>query len=163
VGSPVRLRRLLRDGGRRLARELGAFGVVGAVCFLIDLALFQLLYAHVGAGAVTAKLLATLVSMSVAFTGHRFWSFAHRARTGLGGESWRFGVVNGVTLLLGLTVVAVVRYPLGQDSALVLQAANVGSIVVCTVVRYVAYRQWVFPARDRRTWAPSVEAAPGRL
>jgi putative flippase GtrA len=52
-----------------LVRELSAFGVVGAACFVLDLALFQLLYASVGLGAVTAKLVAALVSMTVAFVG----------------------------------------------------------------------------------------------
>ncbi|CCG04969.1 GtrA family protein [Blastococcus saxobsidens] len=129
-----------------LARELSAFGVVGAICFAIDVLLFQVLYAHAGLGAVTAKLLATLASMSVAFVGHRFWSFSHRARTGLQRESVRFAVINGAALLLGLAVVGFVRYPLQQESALVLQLANIGSIALGTVIRYVGYRQWVFPA-----------------
>jgi putative flippase GtrA len=132
---------------RLLIKELSAFGVVGAVCFVIDVALFQLFYAHYELGAVTAKLLATLASMSVAFVGHRYWSFAHRARTGLQREYVRFAVINGAALLLGLVVVWLVRYPLQQDSALILQLANVGSIVLGTALRYVGYRVWVFPAR----------------
>ena len=119
---------------RLLAKELGAFGVVGAVCFLLDVGLFQVLYAVVGVDAVLAKLLATLVSMTAAYVGHRYWSFSHRARTGLRREY----------LLLrrgqrrrpccsGLAIVAFVRYPLGQESALVLQAANIASIGLGTV------------------------------
>jgi putative flippase GtrA len=131
--------------GRNL-RELTAFGVVGAVCFLIDVAVFQLLYAHVGLDAVVTKFVATTVSMTAAFVGHRFWSFSRRARTGLRREYLRFTSINGITLLLGLAIVGFVRYPLGQESALVLQAANVLSICVGTVVRYLAYSQWVFPA-----------------
>jgi hypothetical protein len=42
--------------------------------------------------------------------------------------------------------VAFVRYGLDQEGALVLQAANVGSIVLGTLVRYLSYRRWVFPA-----------------
>jgi putative flippase GtrA len=144
-----RLRGTLRDSWRVLGKEISAFGVVGATCFVLDLALFQLLYVHVGAGAVTSKLVATVVTMALAFTGHRFWSFAHRARTGLSRESLRFAVVNGVTLGLGLAIVAFVRYPLGQEDAAVLQAANVASIALGTVVRYLSYRHWVFPARPR--------------
>ncbi len=128
-------------------KELGAFGAVGAVAFVIDVGLFQLFYASLDLGAVTAKLLATLASMTVAFLGHRFWSFSHRARTGLSREYVRFAVINGATLLLGLAIVAFVRYPLQQESALVLQAANIASIAVGTVVRYLCYRAWVFPAR----------------
>lgn len=136
----------LRATWRVIARELGAFGIVGAACFLLDVALFHLLYAVVGMDAVIAKLLATLVSMTAAYVGHRFWSFSHRARTGLRREYALFAVVNGITLAMGLVIVAFVRYPLGQESALVLQAANIASICLGTVVRYLSYRTWVFPA-----------------
>ena len=131
---------------RRLAREVSAFGVVGGACFVLDVTLFQLLYVHVGTGAVTAKLASTLISMTAAFVGHRFWSFSHRARTGLRREYLLFAAINGLTLLLGLSIVALVRYPLGQDSAVVLQAANIASILLGTVVRFLTYRRWVFPA-----------------
>lgn len=133
---------------RPLLKELGAFGSVGATCFLIDIGLFQLLYAHWGSGAVTAKLGSTLVSMTAAYLGHRYWSFSHRARTRVRREYTLFAVINGVTLLLGVAIVAAVRYGLDQDDALVMQAANIGSIVVGTAVRYLTYRRWVFPAQD---------------
>ncbi|MGY1632305.1 GtrA family protein [Geodermatophilus sp. SYSU D01186] len=139
-----------RSGGRlpqRLLHELSAFGAVGGVAFVVDLGLFQLLYATVGVNAVAAKLLATGISMTVAFIGHRFWSFSHRARTGLRRESLRFAVVNGLTLGLGVAMVALVRYPLGQESAWTLQLTNIVSIGLGTVIRFLAYRHWVFPAR----------------
>jgi putative flippase GtrA len=149
-------------------RELGTFGAVGGACFVLDVALFQVLYAVAGTDAVAAKLVATLVSMTAAYLGHRFWSFAHRSPTaGYRGQYVRFALVNGVTLLLGLAVVAVVRHPLGQTSALVLQAANIGSIVLGTAIRYLAYRHWVFPAAPPSpasppapVLAPSVAGAP---
>ena len=140
------VRTRLRATWRLLVRELAAFGVVGACAFLIDIGLFQLLYAGLGATAVQAKLGATLVAMSFAFVGHRFWSFSHRARTGLRREYLVFAAVNGATLLVGLAVVWFVSHPLGQSDALVLQAANVGSIAVTTAMRFTAYRRWVFPA-----------------
>ncbi|MGY5886030.1 GtrA family protein [Modestobacter lacusdianchii] len=131
---------------RLLAKELTAFGVVGAVCFVLQVGGFQLLYAHLGVGAVTSNLVATVVSMTAAYLGHRYWSFSHRERAGVARQYLVFAAINGATLLLGLAVVAVVRYPLGQDSALVLQVANVGSIVLGTVIRYLGYRRWVFRA-----------------
>lgn len=159
MGPLLRLRGLLHRAERRLLRELGAFGVVGLSCFLVDLGLFQLLYAHVGAGAVAAKLGAGLVSTTLAFLGHRFWSFNRRARTGLPREYSLFALVNGATLLLSLGVVALVRHPFGQESAVVLQAANVVAIAVGTVVRFVVYRRWVFPARAEYP-SPAVTAGP---
>ena len=146
MGWAENLRVRMGTTWRLLLKELSAFGIVGAVCFVIDVALFQLLYAHVHVGAVTAKTLSTLVSMTVAYFAHRYWSFSHRARTGVRREYVLFVVVNGVTLLLNVAVVAFVRYPLGQESAVVLQLANVAGIGVGTVVRYLSYRKWVFPA-----------------
>lgn len=153
--------RRLRARTRLLVKELSAFGVVGAACFVLDLGLFQLCYAHLELGAVTSKLLSTLVSMTAAYFAHRFWSFSHRARTGMRREYGLFVVINGATLLLGLAVVAVVRYPLGQDGLLVLQTANVTSIVLCSVLRFLAYRRWVFPA-DRSRVDP-VDDADARV
>lgn len=131
---------------RILLKELGAFGVVGAVCFVLDVVLFQLLYSEVGLGAVTAKLVAAVVSMTAAFIGHRYWSFSHRARTGVRREYLLFAVINAAALLLNVVIIAVVRYPLGQEGALVLQVANIGGIVAGTAIRYLSYRRWVFPA-----------------
>lgn len=134
----------LRASRKALIKELSAFGVVGIVCFVIDLGLFQLLYGPAGAGALTAKLVSTLVSMTVAYFAHRHWSFSHRARTGLRREYTLFFVVNGVTLLLGLALVAFVHFPLGQDGSVPLQLANIASIALGTLIRFVAYRTWVF-------------------
>jgi putative flippase GtrA len=145
---------------RMLLKELSAFGVVGAAAFVIDITLFQLLYAHVGLGAVTAKCLATLVSMTVAYFAHRYWSFSHRARTGLRREYLLFVVVNGLTLLLNVGAVAFVRYPLGQESALVLQVANLAGIALGTVIRYLSYRRWVFPAHDSQAAAAALTPDP---
>jgi putative flippase GtrA len=140
---------------RRLTRELGAFGVVGATAFLVDVGVFQLLYAVAGVDPVAAKLVSTLVATAVAYTGHRYWSFAHRVRTGIRRSFLLFAAVNTTTLLIGLGVVWFVRYPLGQESALVLQAANLTSIAMGTTVRFLAYRRWVFPARSPATSAAS--------
>jgi len=129
----------------RLRRELSAFGVVGAVCFVLEIGLFQAAYVS-GIDAVKAKLIATVVSTTVAYLGHRYWSFSARARIGMGREYVRFALINGLTLLLGLLIVGVVRHPLHQQDALVLQIANVFSIGLGTIVRYLAYRRWVFPA-----------------
>ena len=146
----------------RFWREMTAFGVVGAVCFVIDVAAFQVLYAHVGVDAVSTKFLATMISMTAAFAGHRFWSFSRRARTGLRKEYLRFAAINGATLLVGLAIVAFVRYPLGQEDALVLQAANVVSIVVGTVLRYLAYSRWVFPTSAIHVAEPVLQEEPDR-
>jgi putative flippase GtrA len=133
---------------RRLARELGAFGVVGVTAFLVDVGVFQVLYAVAGVDPVMAKLASTLTATTVAYLGHRYWSFAHRVRTSIRRSFLLFAAVNTTTLLIGLGVVWFVRYPLGHESALVLQAANLTSIAMGTTIRFLAYRRWVFPAHS---------------
>jgi putative flippase GtrA len=159
VSLLISFRDRVRQSWRILAKELGAFGVVGATCFVIDLGLFQILYAHVGLGAVTSKLVSTLISMTVAYFAHRHWSFSHRARTGLRREYSLFFVVNGFTLLLGLALVAAVRYPMGYDDPLALQIANVASTAVGTLIRFVCYRAWVFVSEQ----APAAMAHQEKL
>lgn len=151
----------LRGTWRLLLKEVSAFGVVGIACFLVDIGLFQVLYGVVGTGAVTAKVLSTLISMTMAYFAHRYWSFSHRARTEVRREYILFAVINGAALLLGAAVVAVVRYPLGQDSSVVLQTANVTAIVLSTVLRYLAYRRWVFPAHAAVEEPVPAETAAG--
>ncbi len=149
------LRRRVGTTWRLLLKELGAFGVVGAVAFVVDVGTFQLLYSW-GTEAVAAKLVSSLLASTTAYLGHRFWSFAHRERSGYRREYVAFLAVNGVTLATSLAVVAVVRHPLGQESAVALQAANVGAIAVGTVIRWFAYRRWVF----RAVREPAVHADP---
>jgi putative flippase GtrA len=141
-----------------LVRELSAFGAVGAVCFVLDLGLFQMLYATAGVDAVAAKLVSTLVSMTVAFIGHRHWSFSHRERNGLRRSYAQFAAVNVTTLVISLVIVWFVRYPLAQESALVLQGANLVSIALGTVIRFLSYRRWVFP--ESRALSEAATVAP---
>jgi putative flippase GtrA len=129
------------------------------VAFFVDLGIFQLFYAHLGVGAVTSKFVSTVVSMTVAYFGHRHWSFSHRARRNARHEYLLFAVINGTTLLLQLGIVALVRYPMGLDGALQLQIANVFAIGVTTVIRYLSYRRWVFPAQPESALADV--AGPG--
>jgi putative flippase GtrA len=141
-----RLRSRLGAGWTVLLRELSAFGAVGAACFVLDLSLFQLLYATADLGAVTSKLISTVVATTVAFAGHRYWSFSHRVRRGLRREYALFFGVNGIALALGLLMIATVRYALGQESTLALQLTNVASIGLGTALRFDLYRRWVFLA-----------------
>lgn len=141
---PPGIRGRLRDTQRLLIKELSAFGVVGVVSFVIDVGLFQVLYARVGMEAVLAKVVSTAVAMTLAYVGHRYWSFSHRAHNRPVRQSVVFAVINLLTLALGVAVIWFVRYPLDQKSVLVIQLANLFSIALGTVIRYVAYRRWVF-------------------
>ncbi|MGY1858395.1 GtrA family protein [Modestobacter sp. SYSU DS0290] len=155
-------RHRIGGAGRLLVRELSAFGVVGTVCFALDLAVFQVLYGVTGLDPALAKLGSAAVSTTVAYVGHRYWSFAHRARSTVRREYAVFALVNAATLLLSLGIVTFVHEGLGQDGSLVLQTANVGSIALGTVIRFLAYRRWVFraPTVDPRTGPDGDRVAP---
>lgn len=155
VTSPRRRPPLSGGRVRRRLKELGAFGVVGGVAFVVDVGLFQLLYGHLDVGAVTSKTLATLVSMTVAFLGHRNWAFSHRDRTTIRRSFALFTLINLGTLLLGAAIIWFVRYPLDQESLLVIQLANIASIGLNSVLRYLSYRRWVFPALTAAEPAPA--------
>jgi putative flippase GtrA len=108
VDVPTAARWSLLGPWRVLVKELSAFGVVGVVSFVVDLAVFQFLITQTAVGAVPAKLVAAAVSTTTAFLGHRFWSFSHRSHSRLHPDYVRFAVVNGGTLLLSLSVIALV-------------------------------------------------------
>ena len=110
---------------RILLKELSAFGVVGAVNFALDVTIFQLMYAVVETDALVSKIVSTSITTTTAYFMHRHWSFSHRARTGLRREYPIFFLVNALTLALSLAMIGVVRYPLGQTDALILQLTNI--------------------------------------
>ncbi len=138
----------LRDGWRVLLKELSAFGVVGGINFALDVGIFQVMYVVVGVDALVAKIVSTSITTTTAYFMHRHWSFSHRARTGVRREYPIFFLVNALTLALSLAMIGVVRYPLGQTDALLLQLTNIASIAIGTVVRFAAYKRWVFPSQE---------------
>src|SRR5690348_13648942 len=93
---PADLRKYLRGSWRILLKELSAFGLVGALSFVIDLGLFALLQKH---GALKANCVSTAVSTAFAYVGNRHLSFSHRARTSLARETTFFFAINLIALV----------------------------------------------------------------
>lgn len=140
------LKESLRQTWRVLLKELSAFGVVGAINFALDIAIFQVMYAVVDADALSSKIVSTSITTTTAYYMHRHWSFSHRARTGVRREYPIFFLVNAVTLLLSLLIIGFVHYGLDQTDALVLQLTNIVTIGIGTMIRFTAYKRWVFPS-----------------
>ncbi|GAB3724729.1 GtrA family protein [Nocardiopsis nanhaiensis] len=130
----------------KLAAEVGKFGSVGAVAYVVQLAVTNLLWAS-GAQVLAGQVLGTVCAITVAFVGNRFWTFADRARTGYGRETFLFLVMNGIGLLIQLGCQAFSLYVLGLDGPLAQNiAGNVVGVGLGTLFRFFAYRTWVFPA-----------------
>ncbi|PWV44345.1 MULTISPECIES: GtrA family protein [Nocardiopsis] len=129
----------------RLASEVGKFGSVGAIAYVVQLAATNLLWAS-GMGSMTGQVAGTSCAIAVAFVGNRFWTFNDRARTGLGRETFLFLVMNGVGMLIQVGCQAFSLYVLGLDSTLAQNVSgNVVGVGLGTLFRFFAYRTWVFP------------------
>lgn len=139
---------------RHLIFELGKFGTVGAVAFIVDTLLYTyLLHSH-GLETLTAKTLSTVVSATVAFTGNRLWTWRHRERSGLAREYTLYFLFNVVGLVISLLILALSHYGLGSlwpgvfHSTLAdLIAGSIVGTAFGTLFRFWSYRRFVFPIR----------------
>jgi putative flippase GtrA len=147
--SPPSLLERLRGSWRILLKEVAAFGVVGAVSFVIEMGLFNLLL-HQHIGPMTSKAISAAIATAFAYIGNRHWSFSHRARTGLRREASFFFAINAIALVAGELIIALFAYPLGYKSDhWVLSAANVLAIGLGTLFRFWAYKRFVFLHPDQ--------------
>ncbi len=128
-----------------LGHELAKFGVVGVVCYAIDVLVFNLCHGLVGMGPLSAKTVSTIVAATCAYIGNRNWSFTHRARTGLRREYTLFAILNAMGLAIALGCLGFANYVLNLHSVLELNlAGNVVGTGLGTIFRFWAYKRWVF-------------------
>jgi putative flippase GtrA len=153
-----------RDRAAVLLREIGKFGTVGGIAFLIDLAIFNVLL-QAGLETLLAKTISTVIATTVAFLGNRFWTWRHRAHDHMGRQYTTFFVLNAIGLGIGLACLAISHYGLGQiwpalQSHL---ADNISGQLIGTAIgtlfRFWSYRRFVFRAPEQ----PVPEAAVSRL
>lgn len=138
------------------AGQLARFGVVGVAGVFVNLGVFNLLrlgplgpdaqFAGADDRVVTAKVIATVVSIVFAWLAHRGWTFRGRKRHRPTRELVLFAAVNVVALALEAGVLALSHYGLGLTSALADNVASLIGIGVATVVRYSGYSLMVFSA-----------------
>ncbi|MBV9593462.1 MAG: GtrA family protein [Actinobacteria bacterium] len=137
----------LRGSWRILLKEISAFGLIGLIALIIDLAIFKELSPH---GALKAKCVSTVVSTTVAYFGNRYLSFSHRARTSIGRETGFFFGINLITLGFSELILAVFVYGFDQPhGGIVIQIVNVGTIGLGTIFRFWSYKRFVFLHPDR--------------
>lgn len=145
AGALTRLAQRARGAMDVIYREMIKFGVVGALAFVIDLGLANLLWHTVLEDRVTtAKIISGLVATLFAWVGNRQWTFRHRRSRPAHHEVALFFGVNLVALLIATITLAVSHYGLGFTSTLADNVATVVGIGLGTLFRFWTYRRFVF-------------------
>lgn len=153
------------------AGQLGRFGTVGALAFVVDVTLFNLLRYGPGelleARPVTAKVLSVAAATIVAWLGNRYWAFSATRRRNRSSELLTFCAVNLAGMAIAAGCLAVSHYVLGLTSPLADNvSANGVGLLLGTTFRYVAYRSVVFTggaaAVPRPRGLPAGGRRPGR-
>jgi putative flippase GtrA len=148
-----------------LFRELGKFGVVGFTAYLVDVAVYNLLYD--GLGWFWAKVASTVVAATVAFIGNRFWTWRDRARSGLHREYLLYFFFNAVGLGIAIACLQISHNGFGHfwpdvfHSRLADNIAAQGfGLVLGTMFRFWAYRKFVFLAASTDEGAEELTGEP---
>jgi putative flippase GtrA len=153
ANAPLRALRALYDRFAHLVHEVGKFGVVGATCYVIDVAVFNLCLVVFHLAWFPSLVVSTVVAASVAFVGNRFWTWRHRERTGLHREYGLYFGFNLVGLLISAAVLWLSHDVLGsmwpalQTPLADNIAGKVVGVAFASLFRFWAYRRYVFLAR----------------
>lgn len=156
VSAPVYARPVI--GWARLRAELAKFGTVGAVAYVVDVGVFNLLradaFSPIAHKPITAKIVSSVLATLVAYAGNRYWTFRHRQVGGHSQSLARFFLLNAVAMGIAALCLAGTHYGLGLTSAAADNlSANVLGTGLGTLFRFWSYRRFVFTA-------VSVQAAP---
>jgi len=140
----------LRETGLALARQFAKFGVVGAVAYVVDVGLFNVLrsageHPLLADQPLSAKLISTALATVVSWLGNRYWTFRHTRRPQARREFLIYVLVCSIGLGISLAILWLSHYVLGFTSPLADNiAANVVGLAAATAFRFWAYRRFVF-------------------
>ena len=127
--------------------ELAKFGTVGALAFIVDVTIFNVVL-HLSGKPLTSKIVSTVVAATLAFILNRAWSFRHRQRSSVHREYSMFFILNAVGLLIAVSCLGLSHYVLGFGSKLADNvAANGFGVVLGTMFRFWSYRRFVWVAK----------------
>lgn len=138
---------------RALIHEVAKFGIVGAVNYVLDVAIFNaLVVGPLDNKPVTAKGISTLVAATSSYFMNRHWTWRDRARTGLAREYVLFILLSAVALGITLGCLGFGEYVLREHSLLARNIwGNIVGVGTATIWRFWSFKRWVFlepePAR----------------
>jgi putative flippase GtrA len=136
---------------RQLIRTALKFGVVGLVCYGIDVGIFNVLRLgvlgdeHFFQGPIGAKIASVTISTLASWFGNRLWTFREDRRKNMVLELLEFSVIAVVGMGISLLCLYISHYLLGFDTLLADNiSTNVIGLVFATAFRFLAYRFWVY-------------------
>ena len=139
---------------RLRAGFLARFGVVGLAGVVLNLGVFNLLRmgplspdATVAGNddrVVTAKVIATIVSIVAAWAAHRLWTYRGRRRHRAGVELVLFGAVNAVAIVVEAATLAITHHGFGWTTLWQDNLSSLVGIGLGTVARYAGFSLFVF-------------------
>lgn len=136
-----------RAAWRQVGREVASFGAVGAVAYLVDAGLFNLLAFGLphGLPSVAAKTVSVAVATVVTWLGNRHFVFAHRRGRDTAREAALFFAFSLAGMVIAVGTLWVSHDLLGFTSpAADNVAGNVVGFGLATLFRFVTYRTFVF-------------------
>jgi putative flippase GtrA len=132
---------------RHLIHEVGKFGVVGAIGFVVQLVTTNVLHSGFKVGPLTAEVVGYVVATAATYFGNKYWTYRHRVgNSHVARESAMFVLLNIVGILIQLAVTSFVEYGLDMKGTLALNASLIVGIGLGTIFRLFTYRRWVFLA-----------------
>lgn len=133
-----------RPAGRSgpLGGQLARFAAVGVVCTVVNLGLFAVLHAPLGAqlGNVVALLLATVLNTAA----NRRWTFGVRGSGGIAKHHLQSLTIFAVTWAVSSGALALLALWTPHASTTLAVLTVAAANVVSTAVRFVAMRTWIF-------------------
>jgi putative flippase GtrA len=135
---------------RQLVPEISKFLTVGAVAYVVDVGVFNLLrslgeLSPLSAKPITAKIIAASLATLVAYFGNKKWTYAKRSGQSRQREILFFYGINGIAILIAVACLWFSHYVLDFTSPLADNiSANIIGVGLGTLFRFFAYRYWVF-------------------
>jgi putative flippase GtrA len=139
----------LRERFGHLIDELGKFGTVGAVSYVVDFAVFNICLSAMS--ALPAKTISTVVAATLAFVGNKLWTWRNRDHAKLSRAYTLYFLFNAVGLAVSLFCLWLSHDVLGgqwPDIFRTRLADNVAAMLIGTAFgtafRFWSYRTFVF-------------------
>jgi putative flippase GtrA len=151
-----------------LHRELIKFGAIGALAYVVDVYVYNVLRtgwwpldeAPLSHKPLLAKVVSVAVATLVAWLGNRYWTFRRRRQAAVSRELFLFVVMNVGGLLIAAACMGFSHYVLGLRSALADNiSGNVIGLGLGTLFRFWSYRTLIFTETTSPTENESPAAA----